>query len=185
MKIFAVYLRLNLTSKPVWFDDLRINYSSTSILHMTLVQARYVDESRIQNLKDWINDILEKNKFSDQDRNLVFSKSELEEEADGQYLLMSFIEENKPVTHLQKTLLEALKGFDNYCSEDTKEYESNFRPHLTVADQIDLKFKDEVMKYISKGYKIEGRIRDLILAIVGQQTVAESEDSDNWTVFTI
>lgn len=184
MKIFAIYLKLNLTIKPEWFDDLRKNYSSTSILHITLIQPRYVDEGEIQSLKDKVSEVLSREKL--QDKKLIFTKTELEwDEDDNEYLLMSFINENQSIANLQRNLVEALKDFNNYCNDSTREYESNFRPHLTIANQISPTSKDEVARLISKNSTLEGSITDLVLAVVKEQTITESENPDNWIIFNI
>ena len=184
MKIFALYLRLDLKDKPEWFDDLRNKYSSTSILHITLIQPRYVNEGGIQILKDKISEVLNKEKV--EDKKLVFNKTKLEwDEDDKEHLLMSFIQENQSVLNLQKSLMEALKNFDKYCNESTKEYEANFRPHLTIANQINSSSKDEILKLISENPTLEGDITDLVLAVVNEQTIQESENPNNWITFNI
>ena len=186
MKIFAVYLRLTLTSKPEWLDDFRSKYSSTSISHITLVQPRYVNEDRVQVLKDKIADVLNKEKFDTKDRKLTFLKTELEKDDNNEeYILMSFIKENRSILNLQKNLVEALKDFGNYCHETTREYESNFRPHLTIANQIDLGSKDKTLQLVSQDNKLEGNTTDLVLAIVNEQTTSESENPNNWITFNI
>ena len=184
MKIFAVYLRLHLISQPEWFDDFRNKYSSNSILHITLVQPRYVSENSIEDLKNKISEVLHKNTFKTEDKKIFFHKTELEwDEDDNQYLLMSFIKENQSVLKLQKSLVDALRGFDTYCNESTKEYELNFRPHLTVADRIDSHSKEEALERIPEMDGLEGSLADLVLAIVNEQTISEAENPDNWSVF--
>ncbi len=185
MKIFAIYLRFNLTQKPEWFDEFRSKYSSTSILHITLIQPRYVSEDRIEYVKSIVMETLEKYKFNEQDKKLIFSKTELEKENNGNYILMTFIRENKSIFDLQKFLLKTLEEFNNYCDEETMGYESNFRPHLTIADRIAPEFKEETLKYITEDSRFEGNIKDLVLAVVKEQTISESEDFDNWHVFDV
>ena len=184
MKIFAIYLRLVLTSKPDWFDDIRNKYSSTSILHITLIQPRYVKENEIQDLKDRVSSVLSKGEFND--KKLIFTNTELWwDEKDSEYLLMSFIKENKSVLNLQGNLMEALKDFNNYCDESMKEYELNFKPHLTIANRISLDAKEEIAKLISENFVLDGSITDLVLPIVKDRSVEESEDPNNWIVFDI
>lgn len=186
MKIFAVYLRLNLTTKPEWFDDFRSKHSSTSILHITLIQPRYIDESKIQDVKDRITKVLGENIFKVEDKKIFFDVTKLEwDEDDTGYILMSFIRENQSVFKLQKALVDVLREFDTYCSETTREYELNFRPHLTVANGIDSNTKEDTLKYIPEMNGLEGNITDLVLAIVKEKTLSESENPDNWTVFNL
>jgi 2'-5' RNA ligase len=181
VKVFAIYLRFALTSQPEWFDELRKKYSSTSILHITLIQPRYVSENTIQDLKNKVAEVLNSNTFKAEDKKLFFDKTELEwDEGDDQYLVMSFIKKNKSVLKLQKNLMAALREFDEYCNEITKEYELNFRPHLTVADKIDSGSKEGVSARIPEMDSLEGNITDLVLAVVSEQTIAESENPNNY-----
>ncbi len=184
MKIFALYLRLNLSTKPGWFDGIRSKYSSTAILHITLIQPRCVAESDIAILKERVREVLSETTHFN--KKLVFDKTEIEDdEKDGECLLMAFTEENKSIRDLQNKLVEKLKDFDQYCSETTKGYEQNFRPHLTIANQIPLGAKEEVVSLVSQGMDLQGEVADLVLAVVNEQTVAESEKSENWNVFSL
>lgn len=186
MKIFAIYLRLHLTPHPEWFDNFRNKYSSNSILHITLVQPRYVSENSIEDLKNIVTEALHSNTLRAEDKKIIFHKTELEwDEDDNQYLLMSLIKENQSVLKLQKDLVSALKRFDIYCNESTKEYESNFRPHLTVGDRIDVHSKEEALECISEMNGLEGGVTDLVLAVVNEQTIPEAENPDNWSVFRV
>lgn len=184
MKIFAIYLRLKLSSKPEWFDDLRNKYSSNNILHITLVQPRYIEESEIQNVKDIVDRVLKECHLKDIDKEVSFIKTEIEED-EGKYIVMSFIEKNEKIIDLQKRLVANLEGFNKYCSEVTREYESNFKPHLTVADQIEYSQKDGVMENLRDSSNFDGLIEDMVIAVVNRQTVSESENPDNWIVLKV
>jgi 2'-5' RNA ligase len=179
MKIFAVYLRINLIIKPSWFDDVRSRYSSTSILHITLVQPRLVDDIKVPDIKNIVDNVIESTKFGAVDRKLNFVNPDMVED-EGKYLLMSYIEGNESIIRLQKNLIEKLRAFNSYCSDITREYELNFRPHLSIADQIDQDSRVEVLTLVNKDIKLEGEIKDLVIAVVNEQTVTESEDPMNW-----
>jgi 2'-5' RNA ligase len=183
MKIFALYLRVTLTNKPTWFNSLREKYSSNSILHITLIQPRYIENNKIDKLKNIVGTVLNNNRINDEDRELIFTDSVIEED-NGKYLLMSFVK-NESIFRLQNNLLNELGEFKNYCDDITKEYEIDFRPHITVADLIDKSHTDEVSNLISKDHNLQGEIEDLVLAIVKEQSVEESENPDNWNVFNI
>jgi len=184
MKIFAVYLRITLNTKPDWFDDVRNRYSSNSILHITLVQPRLVDEIKIPNIKHIVNDVIEITKFDELDQKLNFVNPALVED-EGKYLLMSYIEGNESIIRLQKNLVEKLHEFNSYCIDITKEYESNFRPHLSIADQIDHDAREEVLTLVNNDIKLEGEIKDLVIAVVNERTVLESEDPRNWIILDL
>ena len=143
-----------------------------------------MNESEIQDLKDRVSEVLSKEKI--EDKKLVFTQTELEwDKDDNEYLLMSFIKENPSIRGLQKGLMEALKNFSSYCNETTKEYEGNFKPHLIIANQITSSAKEEVSKLILENPILEGSVVDLVLAVVNEQTISESENPNNWVIFNI
>ena len=183
MKIFALYLRIDLTIKPAWFDRVRGAHASRSILHITLIQPRYVDESQIGELKNRVDRVLSVLKYNAEDKKIFFDRTEIEKKEDGQYLFMWFIKRSKFIVDLLKKLVEELKIFNNYCNEVTKEYESNFRPHMTVADMITN--ETEIHELLLKDSACEGFSVDFVLPIVKDKSVEESENQNNFTVFNI
>ena len=182
MKIFALYLRLDLTIQPDWFDRIWKKYSSTSILHITLIQTRYIDDNQIEDLKKKVTKVINETEFKPEDKRVIFDKTTVEMEDEKHSLFMWFIKRNQSIIELQRRLLDELKVYNNYCTEVTKEYEILFRPHITVADRI--VDQVEINNLISQGEKCEGVVKDLVLAIVKNRTIEESENSNNWTVLS-
>ncbi len=118
--------------------------------------------------------------FSPDDKKLIFDRTEIEEE-EGTLLFMWFIDQNKSIINLQKSLVEELKDFNHYCSEATREYESNFRPHITVADRIPI--DERVENLLAMDVECVGQLTDLVLPVVKDMSVEESENVKNFTLF--
>lgn len=180
MKIFALYLSLDLTTKPAWFDSFREKNSTKFSLHVTLVQPRYIEESQIEGVKSIVEKVLKDFTFTAEDKKVVFEQTEIEKEADGNYLFLWLIKNNPSILSLQKKLVEALKDFNNYCDPTTIEYELDFKPHMTVADQI--VNNTEVHELLSQNAVCEGTIHDLILPIVDKRG---DEDPENLVHYSI
>ncbi len=180
MKIFALYLRFDITVKPKWLDALREKYSSSSILHITLVQPRYIDENKIDEVKIRIIKVLEQINFHPEDKNLKFDMTEISKEEEGKYLFLWFIKSNNSIAKLQNTLIEELKDFDHYCDPVTKEYEVNFRPHMTVADCLENGAKVENL--LAEDNHCEAIIVDLVMPVVKDRSRGESEDVRNFNI---
>lgn len=184
MKIFSVYLRVDTTVKPEWFDDVRSKFSSNNILHITLLQPRYVKEDEIASLKRQIESVIKNYTFTNADKELNFSSHRIEIDLNDKYIFMAYIERNMKIESLQKALVYELSKYNQYCDMNTIDYEQNFNPHLTIADQIELD-KDSRKIFAQEPFILKGVIQDLVLAVVNDQTVSEIENPDNWIVMDL
>lgn len=183
MKIFAVYLKINLTERPDWFDEFRSLYSPRSILHITLVQPRYIQENDIESVKEKVAQVLSEFVFTEDDKKIIFDATDIEKDADGDSSFLWFIQENKLIVNLQKRLVEELKNFSKYCNEVTKQYESNFKPHMTVTDAI--QNRAEVVELLSRDQKCAGVLTELALPIVKDKSIEETENPKNILLFKL
>lgn len=113
MKIFAIYLKLNLTNKPKWFEGFRLKYDEDFDLHVTLIQPRYVNESKIDELKSKITVFLDRNMFTPQDKTINFNDLAYSQEQDGSYTFMLLAEKAPKLFELQASLMGLLKNLRN------------------------------------------------------------------------
>ncbi len=185
MKIFAIYLRINLTQKPKWFDKFRKKNEGWFELHITLIQPRYITDEQIKDLKSRVKNTLAELELEEKDKKLIFNKPVFEELPDGKYLFMWLIEKNLWLMQLQKKLRAVLENYDNYCDEITKEYEEDFRPHITVVESIDANQKKEVERSFSSDFMFEGTVKDLVLPVVKNTSKEERENANNLTIFDL
>ena len=185
MKIFAVYFKIKLTKKPNWFDEFRDKFKGTFILHITLIQSRYADEAEIAPVKAKITEVLRGQHFSEEDKNMIFDEFVSSLESDGKYAYMLMAKRNDRLMAFQRALQDALKGYERYCDETTREYEVNFKPHLTLGNGVTLDQRAEADTYFSSDYACEGRVTDLVLPVVKDTTPEEANNSANLTGFKI
>lgn len=185
MKIFAIYLRINLTKKPKWFDRFREKNDGWFELHITLIQHRYISDNQIERLKLKVESVLKQQKFIEKYNKLVFNKPIFKKNSDGKFIFMWFLEENNELTELQKKLKIALKSYGDYCEKITRKYEANFEPHITIVESIDANQKGKVEKYLSSDSVCEGVITDLTLLIVNDKSREERENPNNFTIFNL
>lgn len=172
-------MKVNITVKPGWFDDVRSKFSSNNILHITLLQPRYFKEDEITSLRRQIESVIKNHTFTNIDKELNFSSRRIEIDLNDKYILMAFIERNTKIESLQKALVSELSKYNQYCDESTIDYERNFNPHLTIADQIELD-EEERKRFAQEPFTLKGVIQDLVFAVVNDQTVSEIENPDNW-----
>ena len=92
---------------------------------------------------------------------------------------MWFAKNNLKLIRLQNDL----HGLFNYCSKyvdtSTMEYETNFRPHITIAENISADQKIELEKLLTLNSKCEGVIKSLALPIVKNTSREERENVSN------
>lgn len=185
MKIFAVYLSITLTKKPEWFDEFRDKYQGTKILHVTLIQPRYVQEDEIENIKKKIKEVPDTFTFTVNDKKLIFDTLESGQESNGKYLFMLLAQPNFALAKLQRELIQALETYNNYCDELTKEYEANFRPHITIGVNISPEVQEDAKSYFDTAYVCVGEIQELVLPVVKDRSVEEADNLSNLTRFSL
>lgn len=186
MKIFAVYLKVKLTIKPEWFDEFVKEYNEYSdFIHITLIQPRYFHESEVESLNNKVSEVLKRFTITEEDKKLHFNNLVIDQGSEMRYVFMVNSTENKFVNDLQRELMRALKGYDQYLKEITKEYENNFKPHITVADDLDEGKKKEAAKYFAGEYEIEGVIEALVLPTVKNTSFEERTNPNNLKLFKL
>lgn len=186
MKIFALYFKVKLTKKPEWFDEFVKKYHEYSdFIHITLIQPRYFNENEVENLNNKISEVLKKFTITEEDKKLYFDNLVIGKGSEMEYVFMVNSRENKFLNDIQKELKEALKDYNQYLKEITKEYENNFKPHITVADDLDEEKKKEAEKYFAGDYEIEGVIEGLILPTVKDASFGERTNPNNLKLFRL
>ena len=184
MKLFALYFRVALSDKPEWFDDFRKKYDDPYDLHVTVIQPRYIDQSRIDTLKQTVSTFLNTHRLAEKEKVLEFSELAYGPEEDGAYVFMLHAPLSDGLLRFQKELKEAVGGFGEYVEKITEEYEVDFKPHITIGHipEADLK---EVKLYFSAPYAVSGTLTELVLPVVKDTSIAEVTDPKNLTVFVL
>ncbi len=185
MKIFALYIKIKLTKKPEWFEEFLEKYFEPVDLHITLIQPRYVDEKQIDGLGFKVSELIKRVNVVGNDKKLFFDKLVADKESDGKYILMLSSRENNFLNNFQKELRLALKDYNFYVDDSTKEYEVNFNPHITIATDLDEHSKEEAEKYFISDYKFDGVIGELVLATVKDQSIEERKNPSNQKIFPL
>lgn len=185
MKIFALYIKLSLTKKPEWLGEFLDKYFEPVDLHVTLTQPRYIDEGQVDNLQSNIISLIKSISIKEDDRKVIFDKLTIDKESDGRYVFMLNVRENNFLISFQKELQAALKDYTEYLDDSTKEYEVNFKPHITIAINLDAATKEEAEKYFASDYKFEGLLEALVLPIVKDTSIEERNDTNNLRSFKL
>lgn len=185
MKIFAIYLRLNLIQKPEWFDNFRQKYSEPVDLHITLIQPRYIDETRVDDIKLKVSNYLNESKFGTDDKTIKFSNIVCDKEVNGTYTIMLLAENADKVLFIQKGLKELLMDSTEYVDQVTIDYEENFRPHITIGTNIDKNTLDTVQSCFQSNNEVAGVLTDLVIPIVKDTSLQERMDINNQIILDL
>lgn len=182
-KIFALYIKVRLTEKPEWFDDFLNKYFEPVDLHITLIQPRYIDKGQVGAVESRVAEVVRNTYISDNDKMVVFNNLVIDEEDSNVFMLRC--EKNNFVLHLQENLCSALSEYDSYVEDVTMVYESDFKPHITVAINLSEHDKEKAARYFIDDYRIVGRLEDLVLPIVKNQSVEERNNVHNKRIFAL
>jgi len=186
MKKFATYLKVTLVGKPDWFDSFYAKYSEPHEMHITLTQPRYIDESGVENLKLEISNVLQNFTFKDSNQVFTFDACLYDKESDENHTVMLATQGNELLNSLQKDLREITQKFGDYLDPVMEGYETNFRPHLTIGNNLSNKEIKEVQTYLSKQDSFpQGEIEELVLVVVENMNLTETKIAENLTVFSI
>jgi len=182
MKIFALYVKINLTKKPEWFEEFLNRYFEPVDLHITLIQPRYINEKQIDDLESKVAQVMEMN-IMEGDKKVVFNDLIIDKETDGKYTFMLNCRDSGFLANFQKELRSALKDYCAYVDDTTKEYEANFKPHITIAIDLDNRAKEEAERYFISDYRFEGLLGELVLSVVKDKSLEERNNANNIKIF--
>lgn len=169
MTVFAITTNVQFTQKPEWLDSFFAKYNKEKYdFHVTLKQPCIIEPDQIGQIKELISKYFsEKNP---QTINMVFNKlaaeATEEELASGKSVIMIEAEKNNEILALQKDLLQIFSGYRNFLSEETKEYEENFKPHITIAKDLDKEAFQSAKTDLQADYVCEAKLTRVILIFV-------------------
>ena len=130
MKIFAVYSRLNFIKKPEWLDGFRNKYNYPYTYHVTLKQPTYIQEEEIVNIKNILASLFSELKFPEHKIDIVFDKVIIDTP------IMIVATDKEKVAILQGMIVKALESYNNLVKPESKEWEDDFKPHITIIDDL-------------------------------------------------
>ena len=173
MKIFAIYSVVKTDSKSSVLEMFRKKYDEPYELHITFKQPVHIDVSKVDELKQFFSRLdTPKSRV-----NIIFNKIRGDEK-----VLMLDAEENYILMDLQKGILELLSQYNSYVDADTEQYEVDFKPHITVARDIDERSIPLVKQQLEKMLPVRSFIDSLTLAVVDHISPEESLNPNNLTV---
>ncbi len=173
MKIFAIYAVVKGEIKSAELNMFRKKYDEPYELHVTLKQPIQIDENEVDEVKQ----ILSKLDTPKSRINIIFNKMSGDEK-----VLMVDVDENLIIINLQKEILRILHRYDSYVDAETEQYEIDFKPHITVARDVDAQSLSSIKAQLEKILPLKAFIDSITLAVVDHICPKESLNPDNLTV---
>lgn len=155
--------KLEIDNKPQWLGDFVKKYKSDYDFHITFKQPCIIHEEQGTEIKKILSDLFKKHKPADHKIKIIFDRI-LPDESYECVMLSS--KRNPKLNILQKKIIAAFKNYQNYYQPETKKYEENFQPHLTIAIDLDKKSYQKAIQNIPAKFQISGQIKEIVLDII-------------------
>lgn len=182
MKIFAIYTNLQLTERPLWFDDFRVKFDEPWDLHLTLIQPRYIDGSALDTLRQTVANFftIEKpHKIP-----LHFRDVTTDQDESGMDIMVK-VTSNNSLIEFQKKLRALLSEYDNFVNPQSRTYEVNFSPHITIGRSLSPQQYSAAEVYLQAGCPLTGIIEEVVLSTVDKMTAEEAKAASNQIVYNL
>ncbi|MFA4954955.1 MAG: 2'-5' RNA ligase family protein [Patescibacteria group bacterium] len=185
MKIFAVVAKVQITQQPHWLEGFFQKHGTTFGYHVTLKQVCYLEERNIQDVKHRLEAFFRSLSVSDHKIELSFDDLVVDKDADGLETMMIDAKENRIINELQSGILSCLKPYDDFVNTGTEKYEKNFKPHITIASNLDPAQYESVRAELGRDYFCKGVINEIYLIIADKPGAEEGAKPENQTVYRL
>jgi len=177
MKIFAVYSRLNFIKKPEWLDGFRNKYNYPYTYHVTLKQPTYIQEEEIVNVKNVLAGLFSELKFPEHKIGIVFDKLVIDTP------IMIAATRTEEIAILQDKIVKALESYNNLVKPESKNWEEDFKPHITITDDLDAGKFEQAKLDLKEDVRCEAVIEEIVLTVA--QDMTSVEGSKDKTIYKL
>lgn len=185
MKIFAVVAKVQLTQQPLWLEGFFRKHGTTFGHHVTLKQVCNLEEGKIQDVKNRLEVFFRGLSVPDYKIELSFDDLFVDKDADGLETIMINAKENSVINELQLGILSCLKPYNDYVNKGTEKFEKNFKPHITIASNLDPAQFESVRAELGREYFCKGLINEIYLIIADKPGAEEGAKPENQTMYRL
>lgn len=183
MKIFALYSKVELIERPDWFDAFYAKYNQSLVYHVTLKQSCYLEEVRVKEVKEGLSKFFVSEPVPEHEVVLTFNELVLDDRASETKTIMLNAELDPRIYKLQQGILSVLDDYKQYVYPESRLWEQNFKPHITIASDISAACYEEALKELKQPYTCKGLIQDVSLVIVERMVPEEADKPENQVVY--
>jgi len=185
MKIFAVLAKVQIIQQPHWLEGFFQKHGTTFGYHLTLKQVCYLEEEKIQDIKNRLEAFFRSLRVSGHKIELSFNELFVDKDVDGLETVMINAKEDTVINELQLGVLSCLEPYNNYVNKGTEKYEKNFKPHITIASNLDPAQYESVRTELGRDYFCEGTVNEIYLIIADKPGAEEGAKPENQTVYRL
>src|SRR5262249_694800 len=74
--------------------------------------------------------------------------------------------DNQEVKVLQREIGDSLSGYKNYVVEETRSYEENFNPHITIATNLNKEEFESAKNDLRDNFNVHAKLNKVILTVI-------------------
>ncbi len=93
--------------------------------------------------------------------------------------------ENGNIKELQLGILRSLEPYNDYLNKGTEKFEKNFKPHITLASNLDPTQYQSILNELGADYSCIGVINQIYLIIADKPGADEGAKPENQTVYSL
>lgn len=187
-KIYAIYGTVDLIDLPMWLKGFREKYDKPYDFHITLKQMAYIDVSELSRIKSSFEEILKMTPFPQKRMRLEFNRVELSEhdtDDDRGYIYVFADQRNRLLDASQKLIREKLSDFSNYYFKDSRTYELDFNPHLTIARSLNARMFTQAVSELPKQITLIGEVTSIVVSCVKDLSLEETRKPENFITYSL
>lgn len=169
MIIFAITTNVEFIDKPDWLNSFFNKHNKVLYdFHVTLKQPCIINQDQVDEIMDILSKYFKQNtpKQIDITFDKINKNASQEELSKNNGCIMIEADDNEKIKSLQKDIIEILPDYKNYLIEKTKSYEENFKPHITIATNLNEEEFESAKKDIGNNTTCRIAITEIILTIV-------------------
>lgn len=185
MKIFAIVAKVQLFQQPLWLEGFFHKHGTPFGHHVTLKQVCHLEEEKIQDVKNRLGAYFRNQNIPDHKIELHFEDLVVDKDADGLETIMINAKENGNIKELQLGILRSLEPYNDYLNKGTEKFEKNFKPHITLASNLDPTQYQSILNELGADYSCIGVINQIYLIIADKPGADEGAKPENQTVYSL
>lgn len=185
MKTIAIFCKVIIEPKLDWLDSFRAKYDEAYDYHITLKQACYVDESSVADIKAKLEQVLNSVQIPNHQIEIEFDTLSANPVGNDGMCIMLNASDSPAIVGMQKQITTALAEYDNRRRPESKIWEENFKPHITIGRKLETAVSEKAISELPADYTVHGKVSEVILVVVDEYTPAEATNPKNMTIFKL
>jgi 2'-5' RNA ligase len=175
-KLLSIGAEFDLKKKPDWLDAFRRKYDRPFRYHVTLKTSTYFRSRDLESIKSEVLTITGKYPAM----SIIFNKLFIGPSPKGMCIMIE-AENNTKLTNFQKEISVAISKYGEHLTEQHKNFELNFRPHITIGRELTPAQFNTAKQELKEDLRCEATIEEVVLTTVDRDVFEEWSKASNKT----